>query len=297
MSTALARARPHGASFESELSAADFSRVAALVSDHTGIKLPAAKRVMVEGRLRRRASLCGFATVSDYCSHLFDSGGLDQEFQHLVDVVTTNKTDFFREPGHFTYLEEVIVPTLMGKAGVRGSSGRTIKLWSAASSNGAEAYTTAMVMADLARNHGGLRYAILGTDISSAMIDQARLAIYPQAMLDPVSDERRKRYVMVEQGKGASGRARIVPELRRQCNFQAMNLMDDVYPYDHDVDVILMRNALIYFEADVQDAVVRRLWSHLRPGGHLMLGHSESMIGTRAGLPQVSNAVFRKGGA
>ncbi len=242
---------------------------------------------MLEGRLRRRAGLAGFRTVGEYCDYLFEEGGLKDEFQHVVDVATTNKTDFFRESSHFDFLSGKIIPPLF-------SSQRTIKLWSAASSNGAEAYTIAMVMAELARSYTGLRYAILGTDISSAMIESARKAIYPRAMLDPVPSALQQRYVMFDEGIGDSGRARIVPELRRKCGFQAMNLMDDSYPVDRDVDVIFVRNVLIYFEPEVQDAVVRRLWGHLRPGGHLILGHSESMIGTRIGLSQAASGVFRK---
>ncbi len=274
----------------SALSERDFMRIAGIVSEHTGIKLPATKRVMVEGRLRRRAWLAGFTTVGDYCDYLFEKGGMEREFQHVVDVVTTNKTDFFREANHFRILEERIVPELVAQ----GGGARRIKLWSAASSNGAEAYTIAMVMAELARRYRGLHHAILGTDISTAMLESARRAIYPRAMLAPVSPELQRRYVMFDNGVGDAGRARIVPELRKQCNFRQMNLMDETYPVDRDVDVIFVRNVLIYFEAVVQDAVVARLWSHLRPGGYLMLGHSESMIGSRIGLPQVASAVFQK---
>lgn len=290
MAIVVKRPVPRFVSESAALSDRNFARIASIVSQHTGIKLPATKRVMLEGRLRRRAALAGFATVDEYCAYLFENGGMEREFQHVVDVVTTNKTDFFREAGHFRLLEERIVPELMAGPAAK----RTIKLWSAASSNGAEAYTMAMVMAELAQRNAELRYAILGTDISTAMLESARRAIYPRAMIAPVSPELRRRYVMFDDGAGEAGRARIVPELRKCCNFLQMNLMDESYPVDRDVDIIFVRNVLIYFEADVQEAVVTRLWSHLRPGGHLMLGHSESMIGTRMGLRQVASAVFRK---
>ncbi len=290
MTIVMKRSDLRSASETSALSERNFARIAGIVSAHTGIKLPSTKRVMLEGRLRRRAALAGFATVGEYCEYLFEKGGMEREFQHVVDVVTTNKTDFFRESGHFRFLEERIIPELAAGAAAK----RPIKLWSAASSNGAEAYTMAMVMAEQAQKYPNLRYAILGTDISTAMLDSARRAIYPRAMIAPVPPELRRRYVMLDGGIGEAGRARIVPELRKRCNFMQMNLMDESYPVDRDVDIIFVRNVLIYFESDVQEAVVTRLWSHLRPGGHLMLGHSESMIGTRMGLRQVASAVFRK---
>ena len=287
MATAPCNPAPRPAADSSTLSERDFARIAGIVSKHTGIKLPASKHLMLEGRLRRRAGLAGFASLDEYCDYLFEEDGLKDEFQHVVDVATTNKTDFFREASHFDYLAGTIIPALL-------AAQRTIKLWSAASSNGAEAYTIAMVMAELARSQAGLRFAILGTDISSAMIESAHRAIYPRSMLAPVSPQMQRRYAMFDKGVGENGRARIVPELRRKCSFQQLNLMDASYPVDRDVDVIFVRNVLIYFEPEVQDAVVRRLWGHLRPGGHLILGHSESMIGTRQGLPQVASGVFRK---
>lgn len=290
MATAPCNPAPRPAAGSSTLSERDFARIAGIISEHTGIKLPAAKHLMLEGRLRRRAGLAGFATIDDYCGYLFEEGGLKEEFQHVVDVATTNKTDFFREASHFDFLAERIVPALLAQ----GAANRTIKLWSAASSTGAEAYTIAMVMAELARSNTGLRYAILGTDISTAVLESARRAIYPKPMLDPVPPALQRRYVMFDNGVGESGRARIVPELRRKCGFQQLNLMDKSYPVDRDVDVIFIRNVLIYFEPAVQNAVVTRLWGHLRPGGHLILGHSESMIGTRMGLPQAASGVFRK---
>lgn len=272
------------------LSDQDFRRIAALVSDHTGIKLPQTKRLMVEGRLRKRANFLGYPGVSAYCRHLFDGKGLEAEFTHLVDAVTTNKTDFFREADHFRFLEEHIVPNLLAaRAGPR-----RLKLWSAASSFGAEAYTIAMVMAELALQRPELRFAVLGTDISTQVLDQARRAIYPEEMIEPVPRHMQQRYIMRGESADCQREVRIVPELRRVCHFQHLNLMDGHYPIDRDVDVIFLRNVLIYFERETQEAVVSRLFGHLRPGGYLILGHSESMIGTNLNLTQLAPAIFRK---
>jgi chemotaxis protein methyltransferase CheR len=274
------------------LSDADFSRIAGLVGAHTGIKLPPGKRLMVEGRLRKRMRGLGLSNLSEYCGLLFERNGLEEEFGHVVDAVTTNKTDFFREPQHFDMLERHIVPALL--KGKRGGGKPHLKLWSAASSCGAEAYTIAMVLADIAAYDNGFRFAVLGTDISTEMLSAGARAIYPAEMIAPVPADMQKRYIMHSKAPHLRGQVRIVPELRRLVRFQHLNLMHESYPVDRDVDVIFLRNVLIYFEKATQEAVVSRLIGHLRPGGYLMLGHSESMIGTNLGLRQLAPAVFQR---
>ncbi|GGY08859.1 chemotaxis protein methyltransferase [Litchfieldella qijiaojingensis] len=273
------------------LSERDFGRIAELIGEHAGIKLPPTKRLMVEGRLRKRVRGLGHQSLADYCRFLFDGHGLTSELVHVIDAVTTNKTDFFREPTHFVALEEKIVPALLER---HASPEPRIKLWSAACSNGAEVYTIAMVMAEIAARHRHLRFSVLGTDISTEMLEYAAQAIYPVAMVEPVPTALRNRYLM--QGRAPSRRSevRIVPELRNTACFARLNLMDTRYTIDRDVDVIFLRNVLIYFEKATQEAVVSRLVGHLRPGGFLILGHSESMIGSNLNLRQVAPAVFQK---
>lgn len=271
------------------LSEKDYALLAEMLSDYVGIRLPPAKRVMMEGRLRRRVRALGLPSLAEYCRLLAHDDILDSEFVHLVDAVTTNKTDFFRERQHFDFLKGEIVPTLL--ANRRPTGGHLLKLWSAASSNGAEAYSIAMLLADIAQATGSLRYAILGTDISTEMLAHATRAIYPQEMIVPIPPAMQMRYLM--RPRSGQGDVRIVPELRRLCRFVRLNLMDRHYPFDHDVDVIFLRNVLIYFDKPTQEAVVCRLVSHLRTGGYLLLGHSESMIGINLQLRQVAPAVFQ----
>jgi len=274
------------------LSHRDFQRISTLIGDKVGIKLPPAKRVMVEGRLRKRVRALGFADFSEYCAHLFDRNGMDKEFVHLVNAVTTNKTDFFREPEHFDLLESRLVPALIEQR--RSERLPLIKVWSAAASTGAEAYTIGMVLNDLAAQRGDFRYAILGTDISTSVLAQAERAVYAEEMVSPVPPAKLSRYVMFARRPGPRPEVRIVPELRRHTQFARLNLMDAEYPFDRDVDVIFLRNVLIYFDKRDQEAVINRLVGHLRPGGYLILGHSESMIGTSITMRQVAPAVFQK---
>ncbi len=273
------------------LTALDFSRIARLMEQETGIKLPPGKRLMLEGRLRKRMRAIDCPDFASYTRFLFHENGLASERVHLVNAVTTNKTDFFREPDHFDYLARTMVPALI-KA--RSDTRPLLKVWSAASSTGAEAYTLAMVLADLAAQRQDFRFAILGTDISTEVLAQGRRAVYSEEMIAPVPPPLRQRYLMYPARPGMTRNVRIAPELRRLVRFAHLNLMDSSYPFDRDVDVIFLRNVLIYFEKADQEAVVSRLVGHLRPGGYIALGHSESMVGNALPIKQVAPAVFMK---
>ena len=272
------------------LSDRHFRSIARLIEAEVGIKLPNGKRLMLEGRLHKRVRALNYSGLKEYVESLFDDGQLGEELTHLIDVVTTNKTDFFREPSHFTFIKQTAVPEFL-KRGSRGS--RQLKIWSAACSTGMEAYTAAMVLDDMVRTGSRFGFRILGTDISTAVLQIARSAIYTRDMLAPVPSDFVKRYFLRSRDP-SSDEVRLAPELRRQANFMRMNLMDSTYPVDRDVDIIFCRNVLIYFERETQRKVVEQLCSHLRPGGYLMVGHSESMIHSVVpGLRQVQPTIFR----
>lgn len=264
-----------------------FKHLAAFIHDRCGIRMPAAKQTMVEGRLRRRARALGFDTLEAYCRSVLGDGADGDEVVHLINAVTTNKTDFFREPRHFDTLAGQILPAYA--AARRG----TVRVWSAACSTGAEPYTIAMVMDDFARQHGGPDYAILATDLDTNVLDSAIKGIYPRDMLDPVPAAMRQRYVGYGQGK-RQAQARICPQLRAKVGFAKLNLMDTHYPIGQPVDVIFCRNVLIYFDKPTQKAVVSRLCDNLASGGYLFLGHSESIAGFNLPLTAMGHTVFRR---
>jgi chemotaxis protein methyltransferase CheR len=269
----------------------DFRRLAAFIQEYSGIKMPPSKITMLEGRLRHRVRDTGAASLADYCRTLFDGGALQQEAVHLIDAVTTNKTDFFREPEHFRILVRQVLPTLLTD---RHANARTLlKFWSAACSTGAEPYTLAMVLADWRGQHHGLRFSILGTDLSTKVLNAAHRAIYPEAMVAVVPPEFRHRYLLRSRER-TRRLVRVVPELRGWMKFGRLNLMDPEYPVDRDFDVIFCRNVLIYFDKPTQRAVLLRLCQHLRPGGYLFLGHSESLAGMDLPLHSVANTVLRR---
>ncbi len=272
------------------LADADFARLSDLIAERTGIKLTPSKRMTIERGLRKRASSLGIRSVDEYCRHVFDRGGLQAELETLVHMSTTNKTDFFREIAHFDEFAGTLLPRLLGDRHDR--RGRRLKVWSAAASNGAEAFTAAIVLAEAAARGPRFEFAVLGTDISSDMVAAASRAVYPAAMIDSVAPELRQRYFMRARSSAPVPTVRVVPELRRRVAFCQLNLVDQTYPVDRDVDVIFLRNVLIYFAAATQEAVLRRLVGHIRPGGYLILGHTEAAIGNALGLEQVATGIF-----
>lgn len=269
------------------LQSRDFDRIAAYVYDACGIRLPPAKITMIEGRLRRRVRATGLSSLGDYCSWLFEGDHLQDEREHLLNAVTTNKTDFFREPKHFDYLTGTVLPRL------REEGRRRLRVWSAACSTGAEPYTLAMLLDAFAQDQGGPDFGILATDLDSEVLRTARRGIYPTAMLDPVPPALRNRYAL-KASDPKRGEMRIVPSLRAAVGFAQMNLMDARYPVGDPMDIIFCRNVLIYFDKPTQEKVVRRLVDCLRPGGLLFLGHSESIAGFDLSLKTVANTVFQR---
>jgi chemotaxis protein methyltransferase CheR len=270
-----------------QLSAKNFRRLSAFVNTYSGIKMPDAKQTMLEGRLRRRVRATGFDTLDAYCAYLFDKGGLETEAVALIDAVTTNKTDFFREPKHFEFLQEQALPSL-----VRG--GRTsLRLWSAACSVGAEPYTMAMLLADFAERSRPLDYFILATDLSTEVLAAARKGIYPSGMLAPVPQDYMRRFVL-RSSEPNSNLMRICTPLRSKVGFARLNFMDEAYPIGEPVDIIFCRNVLIYFDKPTQAQVLRRLCECLSSGGYLFIGHSESITGFNLPVRAVANTIFQK---
>ena len=274
-----------------QLAIRDFERIAELIGSEVGIRLHASKRSRVEARLRRRQRDLDIPSFAEYSDYLFRCGGLHTELPNLINVLTTNKTDFFREPQHFELLKNRLVPDLLTR---RSERMPLIKVWSAACSTGAEAYTTAMVLADMAAQRCDFRFAILGTDVSTDVLREARIGAYSEGHIAPVPRPLQDRYCMWARRKGTVPDVRITPDLRRMTSFNYLNLMDTQYPVDRDVDIIFLRNVLIYFDKTDQGKVIDRLVSHLRPGGYLLLGHSESMAGNPAAVRQIAPATYQR---
>lgn len=267
------------------------ARFRAAVHRLSGIILPDSKIAMVEQRLRRRVLTTGQKDMNSYL-HALMTGRLGAaEMGMAIDLITTNTTSFFRENAHFEFLRDTLLPEMVHRI---DTTIPRLKLWSAACSEGAEAFTLAMVMAEA--QHSGLIFdwAVLGTDISCSMVEKARSAIYTADQVAVLNSQMHSRYIMASVNPADSDAVRIVPELRHKVRFQQMNLMDPTYPIDCDIDVIFLRNVLIYFNAEDRAHVVRRLQTHLRPGGYLFVGHSEGMSVKAEGMDRIGPTIFRK---
>ena len=271
------------------LSNSDFDRLRALIYEKAGINLGREKRTLLEIRLKRRMQSLGFGSYGEYCSHLFAAGGLENELVPLIDVVTTNKTDFFREPGHFDYLAGRALSELATLHGAR----RRALVWSAGCSSGEEPYTLAMVMNEYAESHPGFQFGILATDICSTVLDKARRGIFKAEQVAPVPLNLRRKYLMRSRDPG-SDLVRVVPELRSLVEFRRLNFMDADFGLTRPFEAIFCRNVIIYFDRATQVRILAKLIRHLVPGGYFFSGHSESLQGMDLALVPAAPSVYRK---
>jgi chemotaxis protein methyltransferase CheR len=267
------------------LSAANYRRLADFIHASSGIRMPSSKKSFLEGRLRKRLRLRGYESFDEYCHYVFDEGGLFEEETALIDAVTTNKTDFFREPHHFDFLIREGLPRLVDRG---PGIDHPLRVWSAGCANGAEAYTIAMVCHEFAQLTPHFRFDVFGSDICISALNDATRAVYPHSMIAPVPMEMRRRYLLRDE---AQEEVRIVPELRRLVSFAYINLIDPDYRLRRLMDIVFCRNLLIYFDRATQRIVLQRLCRNLRVGGYLILGHSESVAGLELPLKSVATTV------
>jgi chemotaxis protein methyltransferase CheR len=276
---------------EAALSKPDVDRLRTLIYVQSGINLGSDKKIMLEQRLRPRQRALGLDSFKHYCDYVFSSAGLRDEMVHLLDAVTTNKTDFFREPQHFDYLTKQALPELLhGRA-----TERPLVLWSAGCSTGEEPYTLAMVLSEYAKTCPGFRFKLLATDICTTVLEKANLAVFKSEVAAPVPKDLLRRYFLRSRDR-ASNLLRVVPELRNLVEFRQLNFKDADYCLTEKPDIIFCRNVIIYFDRQTQEQILQRLAHQLVPGGYAFLGHSETLHGLDVPLAAAGPAVYRKAG-
>ncbi|MER7008832.1 CheR family methyltransferase [Dactylosporangium sp. NPDC000555] len=261
-----------------EITGAEFAAISALLYQRTGIRLVPGKETLVMGRLGRRLRQLGLDGYGDYVRLLHQPDG--QELGQAIDLLTTNETSFFREPQHFDYLREAIVPA--------HPPGHILRLWSAASSSGEEAYTAAMVL--LERPPAG-SWEIVGTDVSTRIVAGARRGLYPIEAAGRIPPELLRRYWLKGRDEYA-GLMAAGATLRERVRFRYANLLDDLRDLGR-FDVILLRNVMIYFDLPTKAALIQRLQEMLYPGGHLIVSLSESLNGIPSRLRMVRPSIYR----
>ncbi len=269
------------------LSDTEFKKLSQFIQTNYGVKMPGQKKLMLQCRLKKRLKVLNMNTYKEYLEYVFHHDN-EEEIQNMIDVVTTHKTDFFREKEHFDFLTGTVLPKL-----ARHRLHQKIKIFSAGCSTGEEPYT--LVISLLESRSRGLEFDfdISACDVSAESIQTARTGVYPLAKVEQVPMEIKKKYFL----KNADPRkklVKVVPELQTRVNFFTLNLLEEKYQISDTFDIILCRNTLIYFNREVQEQVLGQLCKKLKPHGYLIIGHSESIIGMSLPLNQIKPTIFQK---
>jgi chemotaxis protein methyltransferase CheR len=269
----------------------DFERFSSLVHASCGINMGEMKYELLRARLAKRMRALGLQDFKAYYELVTrDESG--RELAEMIDVVTTNKTEFFRESGHYAHLaKQLQAERVVG----RGPAGEPLRFWSAACSSGEEPYTLAMVLHETLA--GRAPFKILGTDISGRMIQKAMAGVYSAERVQGLPLGYREKYFEPQPCQGGMNYA-VLPHLRAAVQFSRFNLLDPAgYGFSNKFDAIFCRNVMIYFDRPTQEALVERLSRQLAPGGLLYTGFSESLIGIRHGLKQAGPSAYVKPGS
>ena len=266
----------------------DFSRLSGFIESTTGIRIPESKKTMLEARLQRRLRSLRLYSFDEYCAYLFSKKGMREESIHMIDAVATNKTDFFREPEHFDYLTDRVLPELLQLYGL--GIRKTLKVWSAGCSTGEEAYTLAMVLSEFASVCPGFSFSVLATDISTKVLEIAKTGVYEEQSAEPIPLELKRKYLLRSKERVL---VKVAPEIRKMVDFRRVNLMDEEYGMP-EMHVIFCRNVIIYFNRHTQILLLQRLCRRLAPGGYIFMGHSETLHGMPLPLIPVAAAIYRK---
>lgn len=265
------------------LTDAQFEKLSAFLYEDYGLKMPPTKKLMMEGRLKRRLVSCRIDNFQAYIDYLFSDEGKEKELIHMVDSLTTNKTDFFREDHHFEYLSDKICLSLNGT--------KKLSVWSAGCSSGEEPYTISMVLQE-AMNKNHFDYEIFASDLSYEILKKASAAIYPMNTID-IPFELKKKYFLKSRNT-ENPTIRVKPELRKKVTFRRLNFVKTPYPIEGFFDVVFFRNVMIYFDRETQLKVLTEICNKIHKGGYLFIGHSESISSLQLPLRQIQPTIFEK---
>ena len=266
---------------EIRITSQEFALFQRLIYKIAGISLNDSKRELLVGRLTKRLRHHALTSFASYY-RLLATGEYAEELQIMVDLLTTNETYFFREPGHFAFLRDELIP--------RHRNNSAFRVWSAASSSGEEAYSIAMLLADTL---GESAWEIVGSDICTRVLTKASAGHYTLERTDGIPQGCMRKYCL-KGVRSQAGTFLIAPELRQHVRFYQINLMHPVDAGIGDFDVIFLRNVMIYFDVPTKAKVVHNLMPRLKRGGHLIIGHSETLTGVVDALVAVRPTIYRK---
>jgi chemotaxis protein methyltransferase CheR len=259
--------------------------LAGLIYDHSGIVLTGDKKSLIASRLQKRLKALRLGSFRDYLRYLRRSPDSDDEIVLMLNEISTNKTEFFRERQHFDFMVSDILPNLAM------SDWTILNFWSAGCSTGEEPYSLAMVLAEY---FGTTRnFAIFATDLSTQALRTAHQAVYSDELGKSIPFGLRQKYTLTGRGSQA-GRFRIVPELRERVTFEHVNLIAPDWNIPGVMNMVFCRNVMIYFDLKTRSQVVAQFRRHLKRDGHLFIGHAETLNGIdrRLGFVQVRPTVY-----
>ncbi|HSW51038.1 MAG TPA: protein-glutamate O-methyltransferase CheR [Bryobacteraceae bacterium] len=265
------------------LTTREFEQFRKLAYEQFGLDLREGKETLVSARLGKKIRQLNFRSFQEYYRHVLEDR-TGEALVALIDALTTNHTSFFREPAHFDYLGEVIQARMRDR--------ERINIWSAACSSGEEPYSIAFCLLDRLGEEALSRVHVLATDISTRVLDRARRGAYPAERFEGVSKQQLRRYVLRGEGRWQDWYL-VRPELRAMVEFRRLNLLEQ-FSHLGTFFAVFCRNVMIYFDKPTQQELVNRLAGCLEPGGHLLIGHSESLNAIQHQLKYVRPATYRK---
>ena len=268
-----------------EMTWEDFNRLSIYITSNYGIKLPEVKKVMLQSRLQKRLRTLGMQSFKEYCDFVFTKGN-EHEIINMIDLVSTNKTDFYREPEHYNILNELVLPNI-----VFDRNPRIIKIWSAGCSSGEEPYSLAITTNEFLKKYPNTDFSITASDISIQILSKAIDGIYNESKIDVIPIEIKKKYFLRSKDRSKK-KVRVISDIRNKINFIRLNFMDESYSVKEMFDIIFCRNVLIYFDRPAQEMVLNKLSKHLKKGGYFFLGHSESILKMNVPLKQIRPSTF-----
>lgn len=269
------------------LSRAQYDKLCQLIYDLSGINLGDSKEELLRSRMIKLLRASNTASVDEYINRMqADTTG--ELLVAFLDVVTTNKTNFFREPRHFDFLAEEILPNLDDLCG----PGQQLRMWCAASSTGEEPYTLTMVLLENKQYWSQRGVSLLASDLSTKVLNQASQGVYANDKLEGIPKPFLPRYFL-KGVKHKAGFVRVKNEMRKMIKFSRINLMEP-FSFSKPFHIIFCRNVMIYFDRPTQEKLVAKFWDLLVPGGYLFVGHSESLSGIDHSFKFLRPAVYLK---
>jgi chemotaxis protein methyltransferase CheR len=269
-----------------DLTDKEFRLFKEIIYEETGIHLSEQKKRLIIARLSRRLRALELKNFTEYYQYLCNSTHAQKELINLINRITTNKTDFFREMHHFAFLTETALPEIIKKGETSGN--RQLRVWSAGCSSGEEPYSIAMTIADAFSGHRGWDIKILATDLDTQILGKATNASYNTQTIAPVPDKYLTKYFTRKNNTYT-----IIPQIQSMVSFRRLNLMDETFPMKKPFDIVFCRNVIIYFDQETKDRLMKKIHGHLKKDGYMFIGHSESLMSMKGIFEYIKTTIYK----